>query len=105
LDPLTNPAYLLFAAVAPILIAFLKQDGFSNTVNALIAFVAYVVIGILGAIMSGTSLTLENLVPLITIATVVGTAAYSLIWNNLGTGDGTSPSLDSRVTTATSVVK
>jgi len=100
-----NPAFIIFSAIAPLLIAFIKQQGFSNSLNALIALVCYIIVGIGGVLFSGEPLTVENAVPLITIATVVGSAAYNLVWNNLGTGDGTSPSLDDRLTAATSFVK
>lgn len=105
MDPLANPAFIIFAAVSPLLIAFVKQAGLSNQVNALIAFAGYVVVGIAGAIVSGIPLTLENAVALVTVATVVGSAAYNLIWDNIGTGDGSSPSLDDRLTAATSFIK
>lgn len=105
MDPLSNPAFIIFSALAPLLIALIKQQGFSNSLNALIALVCYIVVGIAGVLFSGEPLTVENAVPLITIATVVGSAAYNLVWNNLGTGDGSAPSLDDRLTAATSFVK
>ncbi len=105
MDPVTNPAFVVFAAIAPLLIALVKQRGFSRQVNALIALACYVLVGIGGAILGGQDLTLENAVALIATATVVGSAAYNLVWNNLGTGDdGEAPSLDTRLTDATSIV-
>ena len=104
MDPLTNPAFIMFAAISPLLIAFVKQSGFSSQVNALIALACYVVVGILGAVLSGDPLTLENAVALIATATVVGSAAYGLVWSNLMTDDE-APSLDERLTTVTSVFK
>jgi len=101
MDPLTNPAYIIFAAISPLLIAFVKQAGLSKQANALIALACYIVIGLLGAVLSGDPLTLENAVALIATATVVGSAAYGLIWNNLG-GE---VSLDDRLTAATSIIK
>lgn len=106
MDPLTNPAFVMFAAVSPLLIAFIKQSGFSSQVNALIALACYIVVGILGAVLSGDPLTLENAVALIATATVVGGAAYNLIWSNLMTGpEGEQPSVDERLTAVTSVFK
>jgi hypothetical protein len=105
MDPLTNPVYLAFAAIAPLLIALIKQAGFPQQANALIAFAAYILVGIGAAVVSGTPITLENVVPLITIATVVGTAAYNLVWSNLGKTTATDPGLDAKLTAATSVVK
>lgn len=114
MDPLTNPAFVLFAAVAPLLIAFVKQSGLSRQVNALIALGCYVVVGILGAVLSGTALTLENAVALIAVATVVGSAAYNLVWNVIGTTSEPAPggatvvvgqSLDAKLTAATSLIR
>ena len=105
MDPLTNPAFLVFAAILPLLIAVIKQAGFPQQVNAIIAFAAYIVVGIAAAVLSDTPLTLENIVPLITIVTVVGTAAYNLVWNNLGKSVPADPGLDAKLTSATSVVK
>lgn len=105
MDPTINPAFVIFAAVSPLLIAFVKQAGLSRQVNAVIALVCYIVIGILGVLLSGEPLVLENAVSLIATATVVGSAAYGLIWNNIGASDDGSPSLDERLTAATSVIK
>lgn len=106
MDPMTNPAFVMFAAISPLLIAFVKQSGFTRQVNAVIALACYIVVGVLGVVLSGEPLTLENAVGLIATATVVGSAAYNLVWNNLATGeDGEQPSLDARLTAATSVVQ
>ena len=105
MDPLINPAFLLFAAVAPLLISLIKQSGLSTQVNALIALACYVVVGVGAVLVSGEALTLENASALITIATVVGTAAYNLIWNNLGVTDSQDQSLEDRLTAATSFIK
>lgn len=103
MDPFANPAYILFAAVAPLLIAFIKQKGFSKQVNALIALACYFVIGLLGVVLSGEALTLENAVNLIAIVTVVGTASYNLIWTNIGSSDTYQNGLDERLMKATSI--
>ena len=104
MDPFMNPAYVMFAAIAPLLIAFVKQKGFSKQVNALIALACYVVIGVLGVLLSGEPLSLENAVNVIAIVTVVGTAAYNLVWTNIGSSDAYTNGLDERLTGATSVV-
>ena len=101
MDVTTNTAFIVFAAISPLLIAFIKQSGWSTQVNALIALVCYVIVGIAGVLVSGEELTLENTVNLIAIATVVGSAAYGLIWSNIG-GE---TSVDERLTTVTSLVK
>lgn len=105
MDVTQNPAIILFAALSPLLIAFVKQSGWSPQVNAVVALVCYVVVGILGAVLSGEELTLENAVQLIAIVTVVGTAAYNLIWSNLMVSHDEAPSLDERITAITSIVK
>lgn len=105
MDPLINPAFLVFSAIAPLLISLVKQQGFSNQINALIAFACYVVVGIAGVIVSGQPLVIENAVELVTLATVVGSAAYNLIWTNIGSTDDTPNGLDEKLTNATSVVK
>ena len=101
MEATTNTAFVVFAAISPLLISFIKQSGLSTQANALIAFACYIVVGIIGALMSGLPLTAENAVALVTTATVVGSAAYQLIWSNIG-GD---VSVDDRLTEATSFVK
>lgn len=104
-DPFTNPVFLLFSFFSPLLISILKQTGFSQQVNALIAQVAYIAIGIGAVLVSGVPLSLENAVQLSAIATVVGGAAYNLVWSNIGVKGEGDPSLEDRLTSATSVVK
>lgn len=100
-----NPAFILFAAVSPLLIAFIKQSGFSSQINAIIALLCYIIVGAAGVIVSGEALTLENAVQLIAVATVVGTAAYNLIWSNIGVTSEGAPSLDEKLTEVTSFAK
>jgi len=101
MDPFSNTAFIVFAAISPLLIAFIKQSGWSTQVNALIAFACYVIVGVAGMLLSGEELTIENAVQLIAVATVVGSAAYGLIWSNIG-GE---TSVDERLTDVTSLVK
>ena len=105
MDALTNPAYLVFAAIAPMLIALVKQSGLPIQANAIIAVIGYIVVGVAGAFMSGEELTPENLVSFITVATVVGTAAYNLLWSNLGVKTESDTSVEARLNDATSVIK
>jgi len=105
MDPLTNPAFLVFAFFAPLVISLIKQAGFSTQVNALIAQISYIVIGIAAVLVSGEPITLENAVQLSLVATVVGGAAYNLVWSNLGVTEPGKASLEERLTVATSVVK
>jgi hypothetical protein len=101
-----NTALVLFAALSPLLIALIKQQGFSRQVNAMIALACYVVVGLLGALLSGLPLTIENAVRLIATVTVVGSSAYQIIWSNLGTSDDEyDRSIDERLTAATSFIK
>ena len=105
MDVSVNPAFIIFAAISPLLIAFIKQKGLPRQANAMIALAAYVVIGILGAVLSGEPLELENAVNLIAVATVVGSAAYGIVWSNLGASDEGDTSIDQRLTAATSFIK
>src|SRR5512135_1877773 len=105
MDPLTNPAFIVFAALSPLLIAFIKQQGFSPQINSIIVLVGYFAVGILGALVSGTPFTIEHVIDFVAIGSVVGTAAYNILYSNLMTGAiGTAPSLDQRLTDATSIV-
>lgn len=106
MDPLNNPAFVAFAAFSPLLVSLLKQQGFTRQVNALIALACYVAVGVVGVLVSGAPLTLEHATALVTLATVIGSAAYNLVWNTLGTGeDGQGPSLDDRLTARTSLIR
>lgn len=103
MDVSTNPAFVIFASLSPLLIAFVKQSGFSTQVNAMLAFACYVIVGLLGMVLSGESLTWENAVNLIAVATVVGSAAYRLIWSQLGKSTDADPGFDAVLTEATSL--
>jgi len=105
MDATTNPAFIIFASLSPLLIAFVKQSGFSRQVNSIIALACYILVGIAGVLVSGEELSWENAVSLIAIATVVGSASYALVWNNLGANEDGDPSLEERLTASTSLVK
>lgn len=100
MDPTTNPIYLIFAGLVPVLIMLVKQAKFPNNVNALIAFAVYIAVGIVAAISTAGTPTLETIVPFIAVVTVVGSAAYQLFWSQLQVG-GTS--IDNAVTAGTSI--
>jgi hypothetical protein len=104
LPPEQNAAFLLFIFFSPVLVALVKQSGFTRQANALIALGVYTAVGVGGAVWSGIPVTPENAIPLILTATVVGRAAYSLFWNQLGSDEWGFGSLDERITEATSVV-
>ena len=74
----------VIAVFVPLLIALLKQTGFPNSYNAVIAVVVYVLFGVLGVAVSGQAIDVNNLVPTIGIFTTVGTAAYFAFWRNVG---------------------
>ena len=105
MDPLTNPAYLVFAALAPMIISLVKQSGLPTQANAIIAVIGYIVVGAAGAVMSGEELSAENLVTFVTVSTVVGTAAYNLLWANLGKQTPDDVSLEHKLNDATSIIK
>lgn len=102
-----NSVYLLFLFFCPVLVALVKQSGFSTQVNSLIALVVYVAVGVGAALVSDIPMTKENLGPLAVQAALVGTIAYQLFWSKLGTGSDANPgpSLDHRITNVTSLVK
>lgn len=103
-DPTTSAAYLIASFLMPVIVMLIKQSGWPNSVNSIIALVVYVVTGVVAVLLSDVPITVENVAPLAAIAMVVGTAAYNLFWNAIGTGEGAG-SLDARVTSATSVVR
>lgn len=105
MDVSVNPGFIIFAAISPLLIAFVKQKGLPRQANAIIALLCYIVVGILGAVLSGEELVLENAVNLIAVATVVGSAAYGIVWSNLGANTDGDLSIDDRLTAATSFIK
>ncbi len=74
----------IIAFFVPLLIALLKQVGFPNAYNAIIAVAVYVLFGVLGVAVSGKPIDVNNLVPTITLFTTVGTTAYVAFWRNLG---------------------
>jgi len=98
-DPLTNPAYVIFAALIPILVALFKQQGLSPTYNSLIAVIIYIVVGVIGALVSGYAFTLENVVAMIMVGAAVGNAAYTLFWSQIA------GNMELRVMMATSLIK
>lgn len=74
----------IVAIFVPLLVSVLKRDGFSQTVNALIAIVVYVVVGVLSVAVAGQPLDLNNVAPAIAIFVSGGTIAYQLFWKNWG---------------------
>jgi len=101
-DPLTNPIIILFSALLPLGISFVKQAGWTSSVNSLIALLCYIVVGIVAAIVSGEELSLENALAFITAVTVYGTVAYNLFWANFGPNG---ESFEGRLEEVTSFVK
>lgn len=103
-DPISNPALLVFAAFMPVFISFVKQSGWSRSANSIVALAVYIGVGVLGVALSGQAITIDNIVPLATTLAVVGSVAYGIFWNQLGSGPDT-VSIDTRLTDATSIVK
>jgi hypothetical protein len=105
----TSPVLTIFATVIlPPLIAILKQTGWSPQVNGLIALATYAVIGVAAAYLElGVPLLSDPLQVITWIAAVgvQGTVAYKLFWSNLGRTTETTPSIEERLTAATSVVR
>ena len=105
MDPFTNQALVIFAAVLPLLIALIKQSGWSPQANALVAFAIYIVVGVAGAWIANGVPTLETAVEWVTTVTIIGTVAYKLFWSNLGVTAPDKLSIEARVVEATSLVK
>ena len=74
----------IVAIFVPLLVSVLKRESFSQTVNALIAVAIYVIVGVVSVLVSGQTLTLENIEPAIVIFVAGGTLAYQLFWKNWG---------------------
>lgn len=72
------------AVFVPLLVAVLKRDGFTQTVNSLIAVAVYAVVGVLSVLVSGQPLSLDNVMPAVAIFVSGGTIAYQLFWKNWG---------------------
>jgi hypothetical protein len=100
MDPiLSNPGYIIFAAILPLLIAVIRQEGWSPTYNSVIAVGCYFVVGILGVLTSGLNFTLDNVVGLIALGAAIGQAAYAMFWSQIFSN------LAQRIERATSIVK
>lgn len=89
----------------PLLVAVLKQYGWSAQANSLVACGVYLVSGVVALLISGQPLTLDNAAVDVGIVMGTGTIAYELFWQNFGrTGVGM-PSWEELLTWITSVVK
>lgn len=80
----TEQLQAVVSIFVPLLVSVLKRDGFSNTVNALIAVIVYVVVGLLSVLVSGQPFSLDNIAPAVAIFVSGGTIAYQLFWKNWG---------------------
>jgi small basic protein len=104
LDPAQGAAFLLVALLMPIIVSLVKQSGFSSRANALLAIAVYAAFAVVGALVSNIPLDYQHLTPLIIIAALVGRAAYSMFWSQVGGGDNAA-SIDQKITDKTSIVK
>jgi len=86
----------LIAFFVPLVVSLLKQTGWPQVANAIVAVVVYVVFGLLAVLVQGQTFDVNNIVPAVTIFTTVGTAAYVAFWRNWG---------DPQIAAATSIVK
>jgi hypothetical protein len=105
LDPQQGAAFLLVALIMPVVIALVKQSGFADQVNSIIALILYAVFAVVGALVSGIPITYENLTPLIVVAALAGRLAYSMFWSQIGSDAAGDNSIDARLTEATSFIK
>lgn len=106
IDPTTLGVWPVIAFFIPLLVSLVKQAGWTTQMNAAVAFLVYLVAGAAYVIVTAgpAGFTLESIVAAMTVATVVGTAAYNLFWSNLGVRHEGDPSLEERLTAATSIV-
>jgi len=105
LDPQQGAAFLLIALILPVVIALVKQSGFSTQVNSIIALIVYAAFAAVGILVSGIELKYENLVPLAIAAALAGRLAYGMFWSKIGASPDGTNGLDARITAKTSVIK
>lgn len=87
---------LIAAAFAPLAVSLVKQVGWPSSVNGFIALAFYAVVGVAAVVVKGGSLTVDQVVPDITLFATVGTVAYNAFWQHTG--------LEPAITAKTSVV-
>jgi hypothetical protein len=97
----------IIAFFVPLLASLIKQSGWPTQVNAIVALVVYLVAGFAYVLVTAgpDGFTVDEVVASMTIATVVGTAAYNLFWSNLGVSQPGNDSIEERLMNATSFVK
>jgi hypothetical protein len=82
MDPIVIES--IAAVLLPLLIAVVKKQSWSATVNALIAVGVYVIAGVASVALQAEPFDLSNIVPSVATFTVGGTVAYQLFWKNWG---------------------
>lgn len=87
---------LIAAALAPLAVSLVKQVGWPSSVNGFIALAFYAVVGVAAVIAKGDPLTVDQVVPDITLFATVGTIAYNAFWSHTG--------LEMAITAKTSIV-
>ena len=92
-----DPVLVLLGLFMPPIVAVIKQSGFSQQVNSLIALVVYLVATILWLWIRNEPITFASYTANATTLTVVGLTAYKMFWGGLG--------IDPPLTEATSVKK
>ncbi len=86
---------IIVAFFAPLFVSIVKQTHWPNSVNGLFAIIVYIAFGLVAVVTSGQTFTLDNVVPVVTIFTTVGTVAYTAFWKNTA--------LEPALTAATSI--
>lgn len=87
----------VIAFFAPLIVSIVKQAGWPSSVNGIIALVVYAIGGAIAVVAQGQAITLDTVVPTITLFATVGTVAYNAFWQHTG--------LERAVTNSTSIVK
>jgi hypothetical protein len=97
----------IIAFCLPLLVSLVKQARLSTQANSVIALLVYIASGIAYVIVTAgpDGFTVEEIISSVTVATVVGTAAYNLFWSNLGKESDDSVGVEERLTIATSFLR
>ena len=91
----------------PILVALLKQGGWNDQTNSLIAYAVYAVAGVAYVVVTTVpgGITMSEVIGSIGEAAVVGSIAYTGFWSNMGVTSPGKPSWDDLIRDLTSLWK
>lgn len=81
-----DTANAVLSLFLPLIVSLVKQSGFDDRTNRLIALVIYFVWAILATVLAG-NFTVEGLLQNFAITLTTGTIAYQMIWKSFGIDD------------------